>query len=305
MDSKYAYLIMAHNNFLILERLLSLLDDERNDVYIHIDKRAEDVPFDRLKVAVRKGTLAFIPRISVAWGGDSQIIVTMNLLKEAVKKPHSYYHFISGTDLPLQTQDAFHSFFDANYGREYMTIDTGMDYEEIHDRVRYYYPFQNKIGRGHGKIVAAYYYAQQTLLKIQKVFHVNRTKSSGLTLYKGSQWFSITQEFASYLVEHEKVVFKYFCRAMNADEVFVQTMLGNSQFKDNLADSYMRCIDWERGAPYTFRIDDFDMLMNSGMFFARKFDEKTDMEIVEKIYAVLSENHSCVQNQNSNRNLLN
>lgn len=36
---KHAYLIMAHNEFDILEKQLILLDDYRNDIYIHIDKK--------------------------------------------------------------------------------------------------------------------------------------------------------------------------------------------------------------------------------------------------------------------------
>lgn len=31
---KHAYLIIAHNNWKILERLLILLDDNRNDIYL-------------------------------------------------------------------------------------------------------------------------------------------------------------------------------------------------------------------------------------------------------------------------------
>ena len=42
---KHAYLIMAHNNFGILEKLLMLLDDQRNDIYIHIDKKVKDFDF--------------------------------------------------------------------------------------------------------------------------------------------------------------------------------------------------------------------------------------------------------------------
>ena len=37
---KHAYLIMAHNEFEILKILLHLLDDERNDIYLHIDSKA-------------------------------------------------------------------------------------------------------------------------------------------------------------------------------------------------------------------------------------------------------------------------
>ena len=39
---KHAYLIIAHGELPVLETLLSMLDDERNDVYLHVDKRAHD-----------------------------------------------------------------------------------------------------------------------------------------------------------------------------------------------------------------------------------------------------------------------
>ena len=38
---KHAFLIIAHNEYPVLEVLLSMLDDERNDIYLHIDKRAK------------------------------------------------------------------------------------------------------------------------------------------------------------------------------------------------------------------------------------------------------------------------
>ena len=37
---KHAFLIIAHNEYPVLEVLLSMLDDERNDIYLHIDNRA-------------------------------------------------------------------------------------------------------------------------------------------------------------------------------------------------------------------------------------------------------------------------
>ena len=38
MKDKHAYLIMCHDNFKHLSKLLMALDDVRNDIYIHIDK---------------------------------------------------------------------------------------------------------------------------------------------------------------------------------------------------------------------------------------------------------------------------
>ena len=43
---KHAYLIIAHNNFYILEKLIKLIDDKRNDIYIHIDKKIRNFDFD-------------------------------------------------------------------------------------------------------------------------------------------------------------------------------------------------------------------------------------------------------------------
>lgn len=38
MVKKHAYLVMARSNWNQLATLLNLLDDPRNDIYLHIDK---------------------------------------------------------------------------------------------------------------------------------------------------------------------------------------------------------------------------------------------------------------------------
>ena len=45
----------------------------------------------------------------------------------------------------------------------------------------------------------------------------------------------------------------------------------------------MRYVDWERGGPYIFRLEDFDELTKCGMCFARKFDAKVDDKIIDKL----------------------
>lgn len=39
---KFAYLIIAHTGFDQVAKLLELLDDERKDLYIHIDQKVSD-----------------------------------------------------------------------------------------------------------------------------------------------------------------------------------------------------------------------------------------------------------------------
>ena len=56
---KHAFLIIAHNEYPVLEVLLSMLDDERNDIYLHIDKRATEL-FQQIKKSQNARKPAFI-----------------------------------------------------------------------------------------------------------------------------------------------------------------------------------------------------------------------------------------------------
>lgn len=289
LSNKHAYLIMAHNNFRILEKLLVLLDDERNDIYLHVDKTAGEFPKDVLKNSVKKASLIFVPRILVNWGGYSQIQAELLLLKESTKCHHAYYHLISGVDLPIKTQMEIHEFFDKNQGKEFFEIDHNITANEIHDRVRYYRPLQNKIGRNTGSKIVIYKKLERLILKIQRVLHVDRTKKVAKPFYKGANWFSITHELAEYVVSKEKDIRKTYRNTICADEVFLQTLAKNSEYATNIVEDYLRLIDWDRGVPYTFTLEDFDMILSSDCLFARKFDEAVDMEIVNKIYDMLCE----------------
>ena len=41
---KHAYLIIAHNEFWLLQQLIQVLDDSRNDIFIHFDKKLAAYP---------------------------------------------------------------------------------------------------------------------------------------------------------------------------------------------------------------------------------------------------------------------
>lgn len=45
------------------------LDDKRNDIYIHVDKRAVSCPFESIENSVRKAHLFWTKQQCVNWGG--------------------------------------------------------------------------------------------------------------------------------------------------------------------------------------------------------------------------------------------
>lgn len=69
---RHAYLIMAHNNWYTLERLILLLDASWNDIYIHIDKKAKEFNFDYFSNLCRASKIFFIKRRDVSWGGEAR-----------------------------------------------------------------------------------------------------------------------------------------------------------------------------------------------------------------------------------------
>ena len=226
---KHAYLIMAHNNWKILEKLLILLDDKRNDIYLHIDLKSDFIDFSS---KVHNANLFIFHEIDVRWGDISLIQVEFFLFKTAYcKGNYSYYHLISGSDLPLKTQDEIHAFFDAHYPTEFIGFSLGMTCDNRINKV-YIFP------------------------KYQRIMKQYRFASCG-------------------------------------DEVYKQTIIGNSFLFNSVYDKVddykgcMRFIDWNKGNPYIFRSIDFEQLMSSDRMFARKFDEKVDFDIVERIFEAL------------------
>ena len=288
---KHAYLIMAHNQFDLLETLCQLLDDPRHDFFIHIDSKAKDFEPKRLTEAVKYSGITFIDRQSIFWGGMSMVYVELALLKEAMKQgEYSCFHLISGVDLPLKDANTIYNFFEAHSGTEFIHLCTEefCESDSVQDRARLNYFLQEKAGRGSNFLS----YVQKVGLIVQKVVGVDRRKKIGKPVVCGSQWFSITQSLAKYVLEQESWIIEHFHNTLIPDEMFLQTLVGGTPFADHLylpagRGSYrscMRYVDWKRGNPYVFRSEDFDDLIGSPYLFARKFDMNVDAQIVEMIY---------------------
>ncbi len=287
MQKKHAYLIMAHNKFDMLCHLLTLLDDERNDIYLHIDLKAQNIPYDEIKKSVEKSSLTFIKRINTVWGDYTLVECEMELLKAAVSNGnYGYLHLISGLDLPVKSQDEIHNFFDNNKGKEFLDIEVEENDRHTRARCRYYWLFQHYNGRHTKNSVLRL--LEGLNVRIQRTFKVNRIPEQ-IEVKKGTEWFSITGDLAKYIVSYEDVIKKHFKYTFCADEVFLQTIVYNSDFKSNLykpqdnEPASRRLIDWNRGNPYVFRIEDIDMINNSNCLFARKFDNEVDTDIINEI----------------------
>lgn len=290
MAGRHAYLILSHTNPGQLKKLLYTLDDPRNDIFVHIDRNASFSPKD-MEGACSRAALEFIsPRIRVSWGGVSIVRAEMALLEAAVKTEHSYYHLLSGMDLPIKNQDIIHRFFEENDGYEFISL---WDNAHAVNRVHHRYPFPEGSGFFLTNALNNLAYAIQKSLGIRRNMDID--------FKQGSQWFSITHAFAWYITERKEWVKKVFEGTRICDEFLISTLLWNSPFRDRLYfkecqngqiinTSTMRYIDWTRGKsvrhPGVFTIDDLDLLKGVPHLWARKFDEKVDSSIIDAIVSL-------------------
>lgn len=292
----HAYLIMAHKNLKQMCTLLQLLDDSRNDIFIHIDAKASLNLRQFNYQSICKSSKVFMVRSQdVRWGSLSQIECEIYLLKFARKiKCYEYYHLLSGADLPLRSQDYIHKFFDENKGKEFIHIRGNVDRagKSICERTQFYWHPEFYHSLPIKKSWSIMWRADHLVVLVQRMFRINRNKNINFEYVYGSNWFSITDELANALINEETNIENIYHRSLCCDEVFLQTFVYNSAyFRDKLyckqslesANSTLRYIDWKRAQPYTWHSSDFNELINSGCLFARKFDETIDNLIIMKI----------------------
>ncbi len=130
---KIAYLIVAHNNYEHLKRLITALDEHACRFYIHIDKKS---PLPHLKA----DNIIFLQdRVNVHWSGFSMVRVTLNLLHRAIADENDYFVLISGADYPIQPNSYLYE--KLKEGGEYITIKKGCDEYNPLSRYKYYIYF--------------------------------------------------------------------------------------------------------------------------------------------------------------------
>lgn len=287
-ELRHAFLIFAHDKFDLLERLLHLLDDERNDIFVHLDKKSGEVDTSHLVRRLSNSRVVFVPRIDVYWAHYSQVEAVLRTLAVAASGDYAYFHVLSGADLPLQSNDHFHAFFRDNAGKEFVAFNDFPPY--THEWLAYYYPL-NQYLRSSSKAVRRLYSRFRKLsIQLQKRVGIDRTRGFDVEIRYGSDWFSVTHDLARYLLDRRPEIERIFRASFNPVEYYVQTMVWNSPFRDSVFDlddpyrSNMRLIDFKRGtgsSPHTWTMEDAAELLASDRLFARKFDPAVDREIID------------------------
>lgn len=126
-------------------------------------------------------------------------------------------------DLPIKSNDEIFHFFEKNNGYQFINFDDKMlNNPEVIRRTKLYHFFQNYRRRFKFSIGNQLFtFIERFLLLLQLIFRVNRLKGESIQIKYGSNWFSITHDLVTEILETFPSMKKIFMWTNSSDELVV------------------------------------------------------------------------------------
>jgi hypothetical protein len=275
---KLAYFMAAHKGPDQLRSLVRSIYSPENYYLLHMDRVADAA----CHAAVRELDANYpnvwvLPGKNIHWGGYSVVANELRGMQRLLALADDWDYFInlSGQDMPLRSQGEISTYLAEHHGRNFIECfrpdlsDRWLNALARIRKVRFEMPFSKRT-------------RAIPLLRIDRSFLLD-----GAVWYGGSQWFILTREFCQY-VAHAKEIAKYrrfFRSTFAADEAFFQTAIMNSEFKKTVVNDTKRYVVFEGESPNPriLTMRDYPALCASNAFFARKFDDQIDQEVINRL----------------------
>lgn len=274
---KQAFLIIAHNEFEVLQCLIDALDDSDNDIYIHIDARVKQMPSLTSKCS---RLIVLENRMKVIWGTSIQPECEMRLMEVAMNSGIRYvfYHIISGTHYPLVSLEGLNKFFEPYMGKSVLQP---MNYSEEEKKMRFgrYHYFMTYYISGPKSLNKTYRFLWRANLFLQKNLHIIRDVSH--CHGKASNWVSLSHDAVKTILSDKEILRNRFSRTYCSDEWFVPSVLEGHQLPVVYTDKLL-FQEWIHSNPRVLTETDYNLLSDSCCLWGRKFT-KQSMALIKKL----------------------
>ncbi len=291
---KLAYIIIAHHQFPLLERLVHRLNQPGVSFIFHISKNCEEGFFDQVQSAFGNApNMRFARRVNIYWGDFNIVRAVINGIETLVESGFEYEYAISlsGQDYPIVSHETICQTLAAGEGKQFMefkNMDT-MEHDDFHryqsthvwiKNHHFWYPHTNHDAwhiRLYNRVLGLF-------------LPECRILPNGYTGYKGSFWWQLTPDCIDYIDNYlntppGKRLVRYYTFTYHAAEFFFQTMLLNSPLRDQIINEDHHFSIWyeETGHPKTFVAEDYEAIMSSGKLFGRKFILEDSKRLLDRI----------------------
>ena len=207
---KHALLIQAHQDISYFIKLAKIQPNV--NFYVHMDAKSDYFP--DAETAQLANVFLLSDRVSVRWGGFSQIEATLKLFERAfANEDNAYFHLLSGEDVVLQPFEVIEKQWQQRFDFQAMMsceMAPQYAYRFIMDSPHAESNWQRQLT---GKIITK---LQQGVAKV-KPYHS--------AIYFGSQWFSVTRADWEKIVPSTHEYSDFFRHKLVPDEHFFQTLI--------------------------------------------------------------------------------
>lgn len=273
-STRHAVLLTAYTNPEQTARLARALRHPRLDVFVHVDRKFEEAPF------LTEGMIPTEHRVLVNWAGFGIVEASLAWLAQARKREDYATHvLLSAQDYPIKPVEEILAILDA-HERERVQIEApGGDYTW---RWRRFHVPDRQGPRGlWDRFRKAVWYRDRA----------TRTLPAGFAHTVGSTYWVLGPQAVDWALDtlgRRPDFVDFFRNTFAPDEMFFQTLFASSPFENRLAPN-LHWIDWSEGGahPKILVGADYPRLASCGACFARKFDDRVDGDILDRIDAEL------------------
>lgn len=289
-----AFFILAHKNARQVARLFDAIHRPEDVVVLHFDRRASPALHQLGRDLARKHSNVFVlPSRSILWGGYEMAAVQIAAMEKALEVNAGWHHFINltGQDFPIKPIDALEAHLvaqpHANYVSWFDPIFTPL-WSNARDRLSRFYlewPWLERLLRvpGLGRRLRHLLGWRNSLPHLPRY----RRTWPDFRYFGGANHVILSRAGCQYLTSDSeaKRITRWLKHSAHANEIVFQTVMLNSPLASTVINGHLREIDFPPHTPHprTFRNADFDHLLQSSNFFARKFDESVDVAILERL----------------------
>lgn len=271
-----AYVITAYKQPSQFARLIDALWHPDDHFAIHIDaKTPPEVQWEFARVAEGRSNIVFVKPVPVYWSGFGLCQAEWDAMKALLgRKGWTHMINITGQDFPLKARNEMLAELEArphvNHMRLHLLADT-----KPHFRRRFRWVCVELGGK---------------LRRLPIPYPKPRTFRND---WYGDGWHILTREFCEWAAAAPVAqdILRWFRRVKHPHESWYQAMMMSSPFAGTVDRDNKRMIKWVRnsGNPKVLTMDDLPDLLASPAFFARKFDETVDAEVLKVLAGRLRE----------------
>lgn len=299
---RIVYIILAHTNHEQTLRLFNRLNREGVNFVFHISTTSDPRYFDMVFSALKdQPNCYFAERAFVRWGDFGVVQGALNAIDTICREKldYDYAFLLSGQCYPLKSYEVICSTLEKCGGRQIIEFRSFTDVIDAYSyRIvprhfwvgNWHFCYPRPTGRN--KLLTAL-----INLLLFPFVPARKPMPDGFLFYKGSLWWTLTKDCVEYIHRHSRSeegqnLIQFLKKTYHSGETYFQTVLMNSQYKNNVFDKDFRYILWgekkeEIGHPDVLTTSNFDGIASSDCLFGRKFDMEVDSEILNKIDELL------------------